>query len=454
MSTTLQFLGAAGTVTGSKTLIKHAGSRFLVDCGMFQGLKDLRLKNRDPFPVKPETIQALLLTHAHLDHCGAIPLLVKQGFQGEIHCTGPTKELATIILRDSAKIQEEEAERATSHGYTKHRPAKPLYNLDDVEKSLPLFVTHNYHEWVILDQEAKFQLRDAGHILGSSMVELKLSGRTFLFSGDLGRAKPILLPPPEKVQHADVLITESTYGDRLHDPADPKEQIHDIIWETYHKGGILIVPTFAVERAQELLYLLSRLKDENRLPGVPIYLDSPMGVSATEVMLKSPQWHSLSKEEVNEMDVIAKLVTDVGTSKAVVDDTRSKIVLAGSGMVTGGRVLHYLDRYIDEARNTVLLVGFQAAGTRGRSLEEGAEEVKFFGQFHRVKAEVRKIASLSAHADQEELLEWMRHFEKAPERVFINHGEPHASDALRVKIKHELGWDVQVVQPDHVYPIE
>ncbi|MCB0522319.1 MAG: MBL fold metallo-hydrolase [Lewinellaceae bacterium] len=453
MKLQLQFLGAAGTVTGSKTLIEYSGKHLLVDCGLFQGLKELRLQNRYSFPIDPKTIGNLLLTHAHLDHCGYIPLLVKNGFHGDIQCTEPTKDLTEIILKDSAKIQEEEAERANKHGYSKHSPAKPLYDLKDVMKSLPLFVTHNYHEWVILDEFAKFQFRNVGHILGSAMLELRLDGKTLLFTGDLGRQKPMLLPPPENVKQADVLVIESTYGDRLHPTDNAKEELHDIIWQTNHKGGILIIPTFAVERAQELIYLLSQLKEENRLPGIKIYLDSPMGVSATNVMMKLPGWHSLSGDEIRAMDGVVHLITDANASRAIVADPGPKIAMAGSGMITGGRVLHYLNSYIGEERNTVLLVGFQAAGTRGRALEEGATELKFFGQFHPVKAEIKKITSLSAHADQGEIMAWLRHFEKAPEQVFINHGEPHASDTLRLKIQSELGWNVQVAKPGQVYAV-
>lgn len=453
MKTTLRFLGAAGTVTGSKTLLEHGEKRILIDCGLFQGLKDLRLKNRAPFPVQPGSIETVLLTHAHLDHCGYLPLLVKNGFSGEIHCTVPTKGLAGIILKDSGKIQEEEAERANRHGYTKHQPAEPLYTVKDVEECLPFFATHQYHEWVILDEFSKFQFRNAGHILGSAMVELRVEGKTILFTGDLGRQHPILLAPPETVPQADVLILESTYGNRLHSDNNAKEELAEIIRETFEKKGILLIPTFAVERAQEILYLLSELKAEDRLPGIPVYLDSPMGVSVTELMMDLPGWQDLSKEEIAAIEKVVYLVTDVKTSKMVVADTRPKIVLAGSGMITGGRILHYLDKYISDERNTVLLVGFQAAGTRGRSLEEGAEEVKFFGQYHRIKAEIRKITSLSAHADRSEIMAWLKKFEKAPRQVFINHGEPHASDALRVKIQHELGWNCQVAQPDQFYTV-
>jgi metallo-beta-lactamase family protein len=296
MNTQLQFFGAAGTVTGSKTLIEYGGKRILVDCGLFQGIKSRRLQNWSKLPFDPATIETLLLTHAHLDHCGYIPLLVKNGFHGDIHCTEPTEALTDIILKDSAKIQEEEAERANRHGYSRHKPAKPLYDLEDVERSAPLFVNHNYHEWVILDEFAKFQFRNAGHILGSAIIELRIKDKTFIFSGDLGRKNPLLLPPPEHPKSADVLVIESTYGDRLHEEKNAKEGLHEVIMDTLHKGGILMIPTFAVERAQELLYLLSQLKREGRLPGIPVYLDSPMGVSATEVMMHSPGWHSLSKE--------------------------------------------------------------------------------------------------------------------------------------------------------------
>lgn len=452
--TTLQFMGGAGTVTGSKALLEHKGQRILIDSGLFQGLKDLRVQNREGLPIPESSVEALLLTHAHLDHCGYIPLLVKNGFAGPIHCTTPTEDLARIILEDSAKIQEEEAERANRHGYTRHQPAKPLYDLKDVKRCLPLFTPHQYHEWVILGEALKFQFRNAGHILGSSLIELKAGNKTLLFSGDLGRAHPLLLHPPEKINHADYLILESTYGDRLHPETDAKVELHAIIWETYRKKGTLIIPTFAVERAQELLFLLSQLREEDRLPGVPIYLDSPMGVDATMIMLNHPDWHILTREQTMGMDNVAHLITDAQISRAIVQDKKPKIVLAGSGMITGGRVLHYLSQLIGDPSTTVLLVGFQAAGTRGRALEEGAPDLKFFGQYFPVKAEVGKISSLSAHADQGEILTWLRALKSPPKKVFINHGEPHAADALRVKIKTELGWECQVAVAGETYHLE
>ncbi|RMG31829.1 MAG: MBL fold metallo-hydrolase [Bacteroidetes bacterium] len=451
MKTSLKFLGAAGTVTGSKTLLQQAGRRILIDCGLFQGLKELRLLNWEDFPLDPVSIESLLLTHAHLDHCGYIPLLVKKGFRNPIHCTEPTVALSQIILTDSAKIQEEEAERANRYGYTKHHPAKPLYTRADVTHSMPFFTPHQYREWVIINEYFKFQFLNAGHILGSAMVEVKAGDKKILFSGDLGRARPMLLRPPAHPPGADVLVLESTYGDRFHPQVDAKEELHEIIWGCYEKNGTLIVPTFAVERAQELLFLLAQLRREARLPELPIFLDSPMGINATDVYLQAEGWHRLSAEQLTDMSTVAHLITDVQTSKAVVADPRPKIVLAGSGMITGGRVLHYLSRHLADPRSTVLLVGYQAAGTRGRALEEGATELKFFGEYHPVKAEVRKISSLSGHADQGEIMQWLRRFKRAPKQVLLNHGEPQAAHALRVKIEYELGWPCAVVQPGRDY---
>ena len=447
----IRFLGGAGTVTGSKILVELEGKRILIDCGLFQGLKALRLANRAPFPIDPSTIDALLLTHAHLDHSGYIPRLVKNGFRGVIYCTTPTRDLTDMILLDSAKIQEEEAERANRYGYTRHRPAKPLYTTKDVLKAMTFFTTQSYHEWVVVNEFMKFQFRNSGHILGSALLEVKIMDKTFVFSGDLGRRMPLILHPPEFVKSADVIIMESTYGDRQHDEADAKEQLHQIIWDTFSNNGILMIPTFAVERAQELLYLLSQLKEEKRLPDIPIYLDSPMGVHATNIVLKHRQWHALSLEECLSMDTIADLITNADASRAVVADDKPKIVLAGSGMITGGRILHYLEKFGGDPKNTILLAGFQAVGTRGRALIEGATEIKFFGKYHRIKAKINQIHTLSAHADQSEIIQWLSHIKNTPEQVILNHGEPHQSDALRVKIKDELGWNCKVAQSDVSY---
>lgn len=446
----LRFLGGAGTVTGSKILVEYNDQRILIDCGMFQGLKELRLRNWKQLPVDPSTIDAVILTHAHLDHCGHIPALVKNGFNGKVHCTVPTRDLAELILKDSAKIQEEDAERANRHGYTKHKPAKPLYDFMDTVKALTHFTTHSYHEWVILNNDMKFQLKNSGHILGSSLIELRINNKTFVFSGDLGRTNPLILHPAEYVKTADVVIMESTYGDRLHAAEDPKDVIHRIIWETFNRKGILMIPTFTVERAQELLYLLSELEADGKLPSMPIYLDSPMGVHATEIMLRHTDWHPMDKKECYAMHTIAKLIVDIQDSKMVGADPSPKIVLAGSGMLSGGRILHYLNKYGGDARNTILMGGFQAAGTRGRALLEGAKEIKFFGKFRAINAQVEQITALSAHADQREILKWLGHLKTPPQQVILNHGEPHQSDTLRLKIQDELGYAARVAKNNEV----
>ena len=317
----LWFLGGAGTVTGSKTLVEYRGKRILVDCGLFQGIKEHRLLNWKPLPIDPSEIDAILLTHAHLDHCGYLPVIVKNGFQGDILCTTPTRDLSELILRDSAKIQQEEAERANRYGYTSHDPAKPLYTEDDVNRAMQLFRSHPYDELVPLGQSLGFRFHNSGHILGSSLVELQVDGRIVVFSGDLGRMSPLLLYPPEFISRADLLVLESTYGDRNHAAEDPREMLHDILWETYEKQGIVMIPTFAVERAQELLFLLAMLKMEKRLPNMPVYLDSPMGSRATRLMLKFGKWHALKKEVCIAMDDLVNLVVDVEASKAVVDDS-------------------------------------------------------------------------------------------------------------------------------------
>jgi len=450
----IKFLGGAGCVTGSKTLLESNGQRILVDCGLFQGIKKLRNLNWAPLEVDPATLDAVVLTHAHLDHCGYLPLLVKNGFKGDIHCTYPTRDLTEIILLDSGKIQEEEAERANRYGYTKHKPAKPLYDIKDAKLAISYLVSHNLNEWVILNNEFKFNFKNSGHILGSAMVEMKAAGQKIVFSGDIGRQKPLILPKPAAIKEADVLVLESTYGDRVHRRTAPLEQLEFVINKTYKKGGILIIPTFTVERAQEIIYLLNVLKKENKIPRQPIYLDSPMGVDASAAFVKYDEWSKLSEREVLEMMSNVNLIKDHRASRAVVADNRQKIVLAGSGMIEGGRVLHYLDKYLGDAKNTVLLAGYQAAGTRGRALREGATEIKFFGQYHQVKAELAEISSLSAHADYLDILEWLAHFKNGPKTVFLNHGEPHQADALRTKIQHYFGWKVVVAEMNKAYEIE
>jgi metallo-beta-lactamase family protein len=439
---TITFLGGAGTVTGSKILVEVGGKRILIDCGLFQGLKELRLMNWSDFPIDPKSIDAIILTHAHLDHCGYIPLLVKKGFSGPIHCTHPTLELAEIILKDSAKIQEEDAERANSHHYTKHDKAVPLYTVKDTMEALPHFVGHNLNEWVIINEFMKFELYNSGHILGGAFVNLIANGKTIVFSGDIGRLDPMLLFPPKMLKEADYIVLESTYGDRSHEIENVKVELLQVVKETFANGGILMIPSFAVERTQELIYLLHQLKEEDALPNIPIYLDSPMGINASNVYNRYPDWQRISAYEINQMFMDVKFITDIEQSKALVADKRPKIILAGSGMVEGGRILHYLNNHIDNPQDTVLFVGYQGEGTRGRAIMEGTKEIKFFGEYRNVKCNICSIDSLSAHADREEMITWLRHFKTPPTSIFLNHGEAHQSDALRSKIEHELKWKV------------
>jgi len=449
----LKFLGGAATVTGSKTLVEIEGKKILIDCGLFQGLKELRLLNRMEFPIDPKTIDAIILTHAHLDHCGYIPALVKKGFKGPIHCTVPTIELSKIILSDSAKIQTEDAERANTHGYSSHEKAEPLYKLEDVELAMNHFVGHQFSEWVIVNDKIKFQFLNSGHILGSAMVDLKVGDKKFLFTGDIGRKEPMLLYPPKKVEETDYLIIESTYGDRVHEQGDVKTELLRVIKETESRGGILMIPSFAVERTQEIIYLLYQLRKERLLPDLKVYLDSPMGINATNVYDNYPNWQNLPKVHFEEMYNAVHFINDYEMSRAIVMDKKPKIVLAGSGMLEGGRILHYLNNHIENPQNTLLFVGFQAAGTRGRAIMHGEKEIKFFGEYKKVKCHIESITSMSAHGDRAEMIDWMKNFKSAPKKVFLNHGEPHQSDAFRVRIKSDLNWDCEIPQLNSEYEL-
>lgn len=444
MSISLQFLGGVGTVTGSKFLVQTQNFRILVDCGLFQGVKDLRLQNRAQLPVDPATIDAVILTHAHLDHTGYLPLLVKNGFKGKIYATSPTRELSKVILTDSAHIQEEDAAYANEIGYSKHHPAEPLYTVKEVNQALSLFCNTEIAKWTPVAEKIKFRLSPSGHILGSVFIELKCEGITIVFSGDLGRSKPLILPPPASVAKADYLLIESTYGDRVHSAEPPVQQLKRIINETVARKGHVIVPSFAVGRAQDVLFLLSKLKRQKAIPDVPIFLDSPMGIHATEIFLNHKEWHSLKPHEVKDLCQNVTMVRNNTQSNEISRAKHSTIVIAGSGMISGGRVLKHLERRLPDERNTVVLVGFQAAGTRGSLLRDKIPELKMYGQYVQVNAKVEEISSLSAHADQKEILMWLKGFSKPPKKTFIIHGEPQASDALRVRIQDTLDWEVQI----------
>jgi len=447
----LQSLGAAETVTGSKHLLRTPGFNLLIDCGLFQGLKYLREKNWEPFPVDPTSIDAMILTHAHLDHCGAIPLLVRNGYKGKIFMSRPTRDLAELILRDSAKLQEEDAWKANKHGYTKHKPAKPLYDTADVEAALPHFAAIGVDEPCKLNEHIWFRFYSAGHIQGACSAEVNCYGKTILFSGDIGRYHSELLYPPGHPACADFLVMESTYGDRLHEKGDIGDELALVINDTLAERGNILVPCFAVGRAQEVIHLLYTLKLRKAIPPmVPVYLDSPMAASANKSLLRYPEWLTVSGKECSQMFSGITINQDHDGTDEIISRHGSKIILAASGMLTGGRVLEYLKHYVSDARNTILIIGFQAGGTRGRALLEGAHELKIHGQYYQVKAKVKEIRGLSAHADQAELLRWLGEFTGKPKRVYLVHGEPQAMDTLRVKIKDVLEMDAMIPKQDQL----
>jgi metallo-beta-lactamase family protein len=437
----IQFLGAAGTVTGSKYLISFGKRKIMVDCGLFQGLKQLRLMNWDFLPVNVPEIDAVLLTHGHLDHCGYLPRLIQYGFKGKIFATGPTIEVTKIILKDSAKIQEEEAERANRNGYTRHKPAMPLYTLKDAEKTSGFFNEVKEGAWIDLFEDVKVRFQYNGHIIGACFIELKIGGKSLVFSGDIGRSSDVLMNNPKRPEFADAVFIESTYGDRLHSDHSIEKKLTEVILRTFEKKGSLIIPSFAVERTQSLMYYLWQLRKKKLIPPIPIYMDSPMGKSVLEVFHDYPDWHKLSLDECSRMSEEINKVGSYQETQAIVEDPEPKIVIAGSGMITGGRVLTYLEKYLSDPSSTVLLVGYQAEGTRGRQLLGGAAELKIYGKYCKVNASVELLEGMSGHADQKELLDWLSQLKNKPEKVFIVHGEPQASDVLRVKIQDTYGWN-------------
>ena len=440
----VHFLGAAGTVTGSKFLIEAYDKKILIDCGMFQGLKELRSLNWEDLPFDVAEIDIVLLTHGHLDHVGYLPRLVKQGFKGKIIGTAPTMAIAEIILRDSAKIHEEEAKKANKEKYTKHDPALPFYTIAEAEEAIALFEGVVVDKWYEFTDHTSYRFQYNGHIIGATFIELEISGRRFVFSGDIGRPGDLLLDDPKRPERADYLFMESTYGGKLHPDEDIDELLAELVKETIHNKGNLIIPSFAVERLQTLMYILWKLYDKNKIPAIPVFVDSPMGNNVLDVFKRFPQWHKLSDAEYKAMCNHINIIQSYKETWETIDKPGSKIIIAGSGMVTGGRVLTYLQQLIDEPSTTVLLVGYQAEGTRGRQLQEGTHEIKFFGKYYPVKATIKSVESLSAHADQSELLSWMNKIKNIPEEVFLIHGEPTASDTFRTKIKDTYNYKVSL----------
>ncbi|MGK0412099.1 MAG: metallo-beta-lactamase family protein [Polaribacter sp.] len=440
----IHFLGAAGTVTGSKFLIDLPEKKILIDCGVFQGLKELREINWKDLPIDASSIDIILLTHGHLDHVGYLPRLVKQGFTGKIIGTAPTLAIAEIILNDSAKINEEEAEKANKEKYTKHNPALPFFTKKEAEKTISFFKAEIEEKWISLSKNISYRFRYNGHIIGATFIELDIYKKRFVFSGDIGRTNDYLLDNPKKPEWADFLFIESTYGNKLHKEEDVEEILSKLIKDIIHKKGNLIIPSFAVERLQTVMYILWKLYKKNKIPNIPIFVDSPMGNNVLEVFKRFSKWHKLPDSEYNAMCNHINIIQSYRETWETIDNKRSKIIIAGSGMVTGGRVLTYLQQLIDEPATTVLLVGHQAEGTRGRQLQDGAHEIRFYGKYYPVKATIKTIESLSAHAAQNELLDWMSSIKNIPEKVYLIHGEPTALDAFRVKIKNTYHWNVTI----------
>lgn len=440
----ITFLGGVGTVTGSKYLIEAGDNRILLDCGLFQGYKQLRLRNWEPLPVSPKSIDAVVLTHAHLDHSGYVPLLMRQGFKGPVWASEATRDLCAILLPDAGHLNERDAEFANKHGFSKHKPALPLYTEAEGEAAIAQFKKVPFDGPVDLGGGLSAEFHRAGHILGAAWVVIRHEGRSILFSGDLGRdGDPVMLPPELPVQ-ADYVVVESTYGDRLHGEVSPEDALEEVINRTWERKGVVLIPAFAVGRTQSLLYYLSELKRAGRIPDIPVAIDSPMAIEATGVFRDNPQAHQLSEKTCHEVFGSVTYARSVEDSMALDRENGPMILISASGMATGGRVLHHLKAFLEDSGNTVLFVGFQAGGTRGDALLRGAKELKIHGDYYQVKAEIDYLDMLSAHADRNEIIAWLEKIPRAPTRTFVTHGEPQASDALRQSIEEKLGWDVMV----------
>jgi metallo-beta-lactamase family protein len=460
---TIQFLGAARTVTGSKHLVEVDGYRAMVDCGLFQGLKELRLRNWEPCPINPASINSVILTHAHIDHSGYLPKLVRDGFDGPVYATPATVELSRIMLPDSARLQEEDAAYVNKIGVSKHKPALPLYNERDANEALRHLESVNYHKRIELTKKLAFEFVTAGHILGSSFVVFDFESndgrrKRMILTGDLGRYDEPIINDPSDVDEADYIVVESTYGNREHPDFDVKAKLAEIINETAGRGGHILIPSFAVGRTQLLLYLLRELEEENRIPILPVFVDSPMAGKATKLYLRhkedhDPEMKQLSSAGNNPLATRRfNLARTIQESKNVSAEEESTIVISASGMATGGRILHHLRKRLPDERNAVIFVGYQSEGTRGRRLLDGEKEIKIFGEYVPVRARIERLENLSAHADSREILRWLGGFKRAPEKVFLVHGEPDAQEALKNKIVERFGWRVEI--PEYLQKFE
>ncbi len=443
----ISFYGATGTVTGSKYVFDDGTAETMIDCGLFQGFKQIRQRNWQPLPFSVKAIAQVVLTHAHIDHTGYLPVLVKHGYKRPIYCSKATRDLCEIMLPDAGHLQEEEAKYANKHGFSRNKPALPLFTVEDANNALKLLQPVNFGDTIRLSKTSSATIEPSGHILGAGMIAIDSGGKRILFSGDLGRMNDPLMYPPTPVEYADALVLESTYGNRLHPDVDPEAELARYVTPVLNRGGVVVIPAFAVGRAQTLLLLLARLKAKGQLGGVPVFLNSPMAVDATRIYQSYCGLHRLSAEECAAAFHVATFVNSIEQSKDVNSRKGPMIIIAASGMATGGRVLHHLKAFAPNPANLILFSGFQAGGTRGATMMAGAQSVRIHGEDIPVRAQVANLEALSAHADYNEILQWLGNFKRAPRRTFLTHGEPEAADQLRQHIERKYGWDCYV--PDY-----
>lgn len=460
MDVRVKFLGATGTVTGSRFLLTVGDFKLLFDCGLFQGLKELRLRNWEEFQVDPATINAVVISHAHIDHTGYLPKLVKEGFRGPIYCTQPTADLMELMLLDSAKLQEEEASYAYAHKYSKHENPLPLYTTEDAQQVFSLVKEFSFNETIHLSKKIEIIFRDAGHLLGAAITELFIQGdnqhKKIVFSGDLGRSQDVMLNSPFKIETADVLFIESTYGNKNNPAGDPSKDLERIVNETFNNNGVLIIPAFAVGRTQVLLYYLNKLMQEDKIPDVPVYIDSPMATSATYLYYKFPQYH---KVKFNQSEFARQLETNMLVfvknskhSRALNELKKNAIIISSSGMMTGGRILHHMYHRLRNPQDTLLISGYQAVGTRGRKLVDKEPTIRIFGEEVPVNCRVENITSFSGHADREELFAWIKNFKVKPKVTFTVHGENPDMAIYAQAIRERMTWNV--VSPEYLETVE
>lgn len=444
----VQFLGANGTVTGSRYLIEADGRRILIDCGLFQGYKPLRLRNWSPFPVDPASIDAVILTHAHLDHSGYLPSLVRSGFTGPVWCTHATSSLCGILLPDSGRLLEEEAGYANRAGTSRHHPAEPLYSEQDANRSLRQLRGVPFNETFEPVPGVEASLRLQGHILGAAAVTLEYEGKRITFSGDIGRPHDPVMLAPLPPADSDWIVTESTYGNRTHPPETLEVELGEVLRRVAARGGVVVIPAFAVGRAQLLLRIIAQLQGAGQAPVVPVYLNSPMASGVTDLYRQYPDLHRIDRAGLDEIERMTRIVSSAEESKALNRRKGPMVIVSASGMVTGGRVLHHLIEFAPDPKNAIVLCGFQAGGTRGAAIAAGADTVRIYGQDVPIRAEVAQLSAASAHADANEIIDWLRLAPRRPQGVFVTHGEPDAADALRVRIQRELGWTAHA--PDYL----